>query len=525
MKNLRKISLLLILSFTFPALSLSASHAQSYSPGSTIVTCTDPVAKTEKLLKVGLSSCRYGQLSATWHLQQSDTDSHDGSGYATLRICTSKRGFDYRLIKQRCARYQQSTDYWRAKELPVTPKIQDSFAIDSDSIAITLSDTQPSDSPIGFYLVKNLTSGEITSITPGLLNMLYINGLQAETSYKFSITAVNVDGLSTTSTQTPTLKTLVRVVPVYVAPPQATFSGSPSVGIPFVANIGSWPSNAILSYQWQSSADGSSGWRDISAASTTSYTPILANVGSYLRLREFDSQSQRVSFSAPSNTVGSFISNGDFTIEMWVKPTAGFTDRQRQELFSYAFDSWPYSGGHRFDIVYGDTDSSDGYWDIYTDEFGWLSFSTVEAVEGNWYHIAVTRKDGVLHAFLNGVEGPTHPNYTVALSPKPPINVGSICIGADIYWGCSSDQNFNAHALLADMRVINGTDIYLSDFTPSITPPTNVSGTTFLLSELISTPSTLVLGPDSFYQFYPGNSPGLSARGAVPQTSAERPGG
>jgi hypothetical protein len=124
------------------------------------------------------------------------------------------------------------------------------------------------------------------------------------------------------------------------------------------------------------------------SATTLSYTPVSADSNKYLRLREFDSSTQQVSYSLPTNTVGSFISNGDFTLEMWVKATTGFTTSGRQEIFSYSIDGWPY-GGHRFDIAYGD---GNGYWDIFTSELGWTSFSTTPAVVGTWYHIAVTRK-------------------------------------------------------------------------------------------------------------------------------------
>lgn len=303
-------------------------------------------------------------------------------------------------------------------------------------------------------------------------------------------------------------------------PPQAIFTGSPSVAIPFVAAAGNWPNTASLSYQWQSSADGLNGWTNLTSpsATTASYSPVTADVNKYLRLREVDASTQQTSYSLPSNTVGSFISNGDFTIEMWVKATTGFTSSGRQELFSYGMNGWPtLPDSHRFDITYGD---GDGYWDIYTGELGWTSFSTTPAVVGTWYHIAITRKDGQLHLFLNGVEGPSHPNYNVSLSGT---TASFFCLGGDMYYNCYGGPNNYAHALLANMRAVNGTALYQSNFTPSLTAPTNISNTTFLLSSEIASPTTLVLGPNSYYAFVPPAGSGLVARGSSPQTVADTP--
>jgi hypothetical protein len=190
----------------------SPSHA--ISPRVVITTCTDPIVNTQVVLKVNRSTCRPGQLPAIWHAQQSDSPAHNGSGYATIRTCTSKSGFDYQFIKKSCPAYQVTTDYWRSVSVPATPIIQTSTVLGYDVIALNLLAPRQSDSPIAYYLVKNMLTGLVKKVTPIFLNNLYIYGLQEQTSYSFLVAAVSVDG--TTSFSTPSQSLLTATRPIVV---------------------------------------------------------------------------------------------------------------------------------------------------------------------------------------------------------------------------------------------------------------------------------------------------------------------
>lgn len=63
-----------------------------------------------------------------------------------------------------------------------------------------------------------------------------------------------------------------------------TVSGTPSVGSSLSVTNGTWTqSPTAYSYKWQSSATGTSGWTDITAATSASYTVASGDNGRYLR--------------------------------------------------------------------------------------------------------------------------------------------------------------------------------------------------------------------------------------------------
>lgn len=75
------------------------------------------------------------------------------------------------------------------------------------------------------------------------------------------------------------------VQPSNTAVPAVT--GTPQVGQALTASTGSWAGDAPITYefQWQSSADGSTGWADIAGATASTLTPQVEQQGLYLRSR------------------------------------------------------------------------------------------------------------------------------------------------------------------------------------------------------------------------------------------------
>src|SRR5207248_8839519 len=66
-----------------------------------------------------------------------------------------------------------------------------------------------------------------------------------------------------------------------------SISGTPAVGNSLSANHGSWtPTPDTYAYQWQVSADGSTGWTNATGAgaTTNSYTVASADLDQYLRV-------------------------------------------------------------------------------------------------------------------------------------------------------------------------------------------------------------------------------------------------
>ena len=117
------------------------------------------------------------------------------------------------------------TDYWRSTYVPLTPVITATSARGHDSAVFTLATSETAtklDSPIAYYLIQNINTGQISKIIPNRLDQLTISNLNALTSYTFTIAAVSVDGTSPSSPITSVIKTgAVPVVTVVTTTPLA----------------------------------------------------------------------------------------------------------------------------------------------------------------------------------------------------------------------------------------------------------------------------------------------------------------
>jgi hypothetical protein len=195
-----------------------------------LTTCTDLATRTQVVLSLGQTNCRSYQGAGLWHLQLVDTAPHAGPGFATLRICSDLHSPShlYLQIRSSCAKYQKSTLYWRAIDSPATPSITEIVARSYDAVRLTITpDRTGTDSPIAYYLIKNLTSGLITKISKtslGTLTQIHISNLAALTRYTFTISAVNIDGTSATST--PSASVTTGAIPISLVAPAFTLSSS-----------------------------------------------------------------------------------------------------------------------------------------------------------------------------------------------------------------------------------------------------------------------------------------------------------
>ena len=85
-----------------------------------------------------------------------------------------------------------------------------------------------------------------------------------------------------------------------------------------------------------------------------------------------------------------------------------------------------------------------------------------------WYHVAATRNSGTTYLFINGVQEATGSNSTDISSTGNVVNIGSQGGG----------RHFNGY--IADARIINGTAVYTSAFTPPTAPLTAITNTKLL---------------------------------------------
>ena len=210
---------------TTALVAITPIHAAAMT---TLTTCTDLVTQKTIILKANQKSCKPLHAAAAWRIQQSDSSAHSGAGYASLRTCTSKRTqFDYQLLKSKCAKYQNTNDYWRTVaplEIPIITTIN-ARGYDSAAFALAAT-TQNIDAPIAYYLITNIKTGQINKVSPNNAGELSLSNLSPLTSYTFTIAAVSVDGTSLPSSITPVITT--GAVPVVVVAPAAALLAAPA---------------------------------------------------------------------------------------------------------------------------------------------------------------------------------------------------------------------------------------------------------------------------------------------------------
>lgn len=92
-------------------------------------------------------------------------------------------------------------------------------------------------------------------------------------------------------------------------------------------------------------------------------------------------------------------------------------------------------------------------------------------VANRWYHVAVTRSTNTFTLWLDGVsQGSFTDSGSISYSATKPLSLGRFGAYAGYY----------LNGFLSNMRIINGTALYTSTFTPSTTPLTAISGTSLL---------------------------------------------
>jgi len=174
----------------------------------------------------------------------------------------------------------------------------------------------------------------------------------------------------------------------------------------------------------------------------------------------FDGTGDYVSTPSTSNlTFGS----GAFTIEAWVYANA---------LGSFAgiFSQWPDNGATANNSY---TLESVGsimyfYWvDSSPALYGPANLGSIQI--GEWTHFAICRSGSTLYPFKNGVLGTTTSISQTLNNPSSNVNIGGAVAGSGMWNG-----------YIANLRVLKGTALYTSNFTPPTAPVIAITNTSLL---------------------------------------------
>jgi hypothetical protein len=192
-------------------------------------------------------------------------------------------------------------------------------------------------------------------------------------------------------------------------------------------------------------------------ATQGTFTPYGSNWSNY-----FDGSGDYLTF--PNNTVFNF-STGDFTVECWLYRTG------------------TGSGTNIYESLIGGNESTPNYWNLYVNSSNntivWYGNdntlrSTSNTITNNfWNHVAVSRSGSTLKIFINGVQG-----YSATVTTSYSLGSAGGRIGYDGPSTSTGNKYFNGY--ISNARVVKGTAVYTSNFTPSATPLTAITNTALL---------------------------------------------
>ena len=144
---------------------------------------------------------------------------------------------------------------------------------------------------------------------------------------------------------------------------------------------------------------------------------------------------------------------GDFTIEGWHYATASGT--------SYLFDQRT-STSQVVPALY----ISGGSYTVYIN--GAIPLTAGTVVTNQWVHWALVKSSGTTKLYLNGISVGSFSDSNNYITS--PFIIGNVYTGTTYAWA----------GYLSNVRVVKGTAVYTSNFTPSSTPLTAISGTSLL---------------------------------------------
>ena len=154
---------------------------------------------------------------------------------------------------------------------------------------------------------------------------------------------------------------------------------------------------------------------------------------------------------------------GDFTVEYWIYPTA---------FPGFAIVDTRTSGGST--TGYSDYITSAGKFGLYINN-STIFLSTASIPANAWTHVAITRSGTSLRVFFNGVQQ----NSTVTNSTS--MSDTKLLVGAGVGVTPGTVQAVFLTGYLTNVRLVKGTAVYTSNFTPPTSPLTAITNTSLLL--------------------------------------------
>jgi hypothetical protein len=211
-----------------------------------------------------------------------------------------------------------------------------------------------------------------------------------------------------------------------------------------------------------------------------------------------------------ANNAAFNLGSSNFTIEAWVYPTVSGTEKQIITKYS----SFPTEFGWNLDILSTGVLLFNGYGTSY---FEVRSTTTIPI--NTWTHVASVRNGATITIYINGVASGTVAAQTFQTT------TANVAVGRDLE-ATGASRSFTGY--ISNARVVKGTAVYTSNFTPPTSPLTAITNTSLLLltdnysivnSTATNIPVTLGNASISTAQFPTGMSSSMSFNGTTSTAS------
>lgn len=159
------------------------------------------------------------------------------------------------------------------------------------------------------------------------------------------------------------------------------------------------------------------------------------------------------------------IGTADFTVEAWVYPTAA------NQAWSVIFVGVNFGISSDWGLYLGNGTTALFPRFQFTNTNANNIISSTAVSQNQWSHIAVTRSSGTARMFINGVQTATANASTWSLN-----NTLQKAIGA----GYNGNASTTLTGYISNLRVVSGTALYTTEFTPPTQPLTAVENTVLL---------------------------------------------
>jgi hypothetical protein len=164
------------------------------------------------------------------------------------------------------------------------------------------------------------------------------------------------------------------------------------------------------------------------------------------------------------------LGSDDFTMECWFN-SAVAAKAQANSDASYHISLARKGNSIDFAIL-GTASALTGFaFDGFVGATGYLLNGNFSFSSNTWYHVAAARQSGVLRLFVNGTQIALNNSYTYSIND----NANALTIGS-----AGSGTEYALNGNISNFRIVKGTALYTSSFTPSRKPLPAVSGTSLL---------------------------------------------